>query len=65
MGFSTFYRVLGGGGWVELVIWRDDLVECLDTLLGASTLSIKFQNNGDGVIWCLTSIYGHVRPYEG
>lgn len=47
----------------QLILWKD-LFECIETLSRAFSFSIKFQNKEDGLIWCLSSIYGLVRPYE-
>lgn len=48
----------------QIVIWNDELFECLDVMLGAFSLSIKSKNKGDGLVWCLTFVYVLVCPYE-
>lgn len=53
-----------GASGGQLIIWKDEIFEHLDILPRAYTLSIKFRNKDNGVIWCLTSVYGPVQPHE-
>lgn len=53
-----------GASGGQLIIWKEELFEHLETLPGAYTFSIKFKNKKDGFVWCLTYLYGPVRPFE-
>lgn len=47
-----------------LTIWDERLLEMLNCLDGAYSLTIKFRNKEDNVEWILTNIYGPIEYIE-
>lgn len=50
------FLFLPSGGII--VMWKEGVVEMVDYLLGAFSVSIKFRNSTDNFEWIFTSVYG-------